>query len=195
MLALAIGVTSFVVRLVLPVDSNQPLNVHLWGWPEYVAMFGLGIAAARRGWLRPVPETLARRCGFATLAATLAVVIVAVTTGVRGMEQDVYLGGWRVAALVWAMAEGVLAVAGSVWVLAFVQRHLNGTGPLRHAMARSSYAAFMLQGPVLVAIALALRPTDLPGDVKAVVVATLGIVASFALAWQLVIRTPLRRIL
>ncbi len=63
MLALAIGVTSFVVRLVLPVDSNQPLNVHLWGWPEYVAMFGLGIAAARRGWLRPVPEILARRCG------------------------------------------------------------------------------------------------------------------------------------
>ncbi len=98
-------------------------------------------------------------------------------------------------ALAWAMAEGVLAVAGSVWVLAFVQRHLNGTGPLRHAMARSSYAAFMLQGPVLIALALVLRPTDLPGDVKALLVASLGIVGSFALAWQLVTRTPLRRIL
>ena len=57
---------------------------------------------------------------------------------------------------------------------------------------RSSYAAFMLQKPVLVALALALRPTDLPGDVTALVVATLGIVGPFAIAWRLVTRTPLR---
>jgi hypothetical protein len=50
----------------------------------------------------------------------------------------------------------------------------------------------MLQKPVLVALALALRPTDLPGDVTALVVATLGIVGSFAIAWRLVTRTPLR---
>jgi hypothetical protein len=56
--------------------------------------------------------------------------------------------------------------------------------------ASGSYAAFMLQGPVLVALALALRPTDLPGDVKSLVVATLSIVDSFALSWRLVTRTP-----
>jgi hypothetical protein len=80
-------------------------------------------------------------------------------------------------------------------VLAFAQRHLNGTGRLRRGMARGSYLAFMLQGPVLVGLALALRPTDLSGDAKALLVATLGIVGSFALAWPLVTRTPLRRIL
>jgi glucans biosynthesis protein C len=48
---------------------------------------------------------------------------------------------------------------------------------------------------VALALALALRPIDLPGDVKALVVATLGIVRSFALAWRLVTRTPLRRAL
>ncbi len=49
---------------------------------------------------------------------------------------------------------------------------LNGSGTFRRAMARSSYLAFMLQGPVLV-----------------------GIAGSFALAWPLVTRTPLRRVL
>ena len=34
-----------------------------------------------------------------------------------------------------------------------------------------------------------------PGDIKALVVATLGSVGSFALAWPLVTRTPLRRVL
>jgi len=89
----------------------------------------------------------------------------------------------------------VIAISAPIWVLAFAQRHLGRTGPLRRAMARGSYAAFMLQGPVLVALALALRPVDLSGDVKALLVATLGIVGSFALAWPLVTRTPLRKIL
>jgi hypothetical protein len=194
-LALAVGVTTFLVRVVLPLDSNQPMGVKLWGWPEYLAMFGLGVAAARRGWLRPVPRGIAGRCGIATIAATLAIVIVAVTTDLRGLEQDEYFGGWGPLALAWAMAEGVLVVSGPIWVLSAVQRHLNGTGRLRRAAARSSYAAFMLQGPVLVALALMLRPFDLPGDVKAFLVATLGIVGSFALAWPLVTRTPFRRIL
>lgn len=194
-LSLAVGAATFVVRLVLPVDSNQPLNLKLWGWPEYLAMFGLGVAAARRGWLRPVPGLLARRCGIATISATIAIAVVAVTTDLRGLDQDVYFGGWGLTALIWATAEGVLAVTGPIWTLSFVQRHLNGTGRLRRAAARSSYAAFMLQGPVLVALAVALRPIDLTGDVKALIVATLGIVGSFALAWSLVTRTLLRRIL
>ena len=194
-LSLAVGAALFILRIVFPVDSNQPLNLHLWGWPEYISMFALGVVAARRRWLGPVPRALARRCGAATLAAMLAIVVVAVTTEVRGLEQEAYLGGWGPLALIWAMGEGVLAVSGPIWVLALVQRHLNGTGRLWRAMARSSYAAFMLQGPVLVALALLLRPIDLSGDVKALLVATLGIVGSFALAWPLVTRTSLRRVL
>jgi hypothetical protein len=193
-LALTVGVVTFGLRIVLPMDSNQPLNLHLWGWPEYVAMFALGVTAARRGWLRPVPRGLATRCGVATLVATLAVGIVAVSTDLRGLEQDVYLGGWGSPAFVWAMAEGVLAVGGPIWVLAFAQRRLIGTGRLRRAMARGSYLAFMLQGPVLVALAVMLRPVDLTGDVKALLVATLGIAGSFALAWPLVTKTRLGRI-
>ena len=193
-LALVVGISTFLVRIVLPVDSNQPLNLKFWGWPQYVAMFGLGIVAARRGWLRPVPPPLARWSGRSALAATLVVVTVAVTTELRGMEQAEYFGGPRFLALVWAMADGVLAVSGPIWVLSLVQRHLNGTGRLRSAMARGSYLAFMLQGPVLVALAVALRPLDIPGDIKALLVASLGVVGSFALAWPIVTRTPVGRI-
>jgi hypothetical protein len=48
---------------------------------------------------------------------------------------------------------------------------------------------------VLIGLALLLRPIDLSGDVKALLVATMGIAGSFALAWPLVTRTPLRRML
>jgi len=42
------------------------------------------------------------------------IVIVAVTTDLRGLDQDVYFGGWGLLALVWAMGEGVLAVSGPI---------------------------------------------------------------------------------
>ena len=69
LLSVAVGVSTFIVRIGLPADSNQPLNLHLWGWPEYLALFGLGVAAARNGWLRPVDRALARRCGIVTIVA------------------------------------------------------------------------------------------------------------------------------
>jgi fucose 4-O-acetylase-like acetyltransferase len=190
-----VAASTFLVRLVFPIDSGQPLNLHLWQWPACVVMFGLGVVAARQGWLRPVPEALARRCGIATLIATLVMLIAVLSAGPLGIDEEAFLGGWQVPALITAIVEAVLVVAGPIWVLAVAQRHLNRSGPVRRAMTRSSYAAFMLQGPVLFGLALALRPFDLPGDIKALVVATLGIVGSFALAWSLVTRTPLRRIL
>lgn len=194
-LVAAVAASTFLVRLVFPVDSGQPLNLHLWQWPACVVTFGLGVVAARRGWLRPVSEALARRCGIATLIATLVMLIAVLSAEPLGIDEEAFLGGWQVPAVITAIVEGVLVVAGPIWVLAAAQRHLNRSGPVRRAMSRSSYAAFMLQGPVLFGLALALRPFDLPGDIKALVVATLGIVGSFALAWSLVTRTPLRRIL
>jgi hypothetical protein len=195
LLALAVGLATFLVRIGFPADSNQPLNIHLWAWPEYVAMFVLGVTAARRGWLRPVPRTIARPAGITTLAVIVVLPAIILSTEPLGLTEDAWFGGWGLPAFIGGLLEGLIAVAAPVWVLSFAQRHLNGSGPLRRAMARSSYAAFMLQGPVLIACELALRSAPLPGDAKAVIVAVLGIAASFALAWPLVTRTPVGRVL
>ena len=63
-------------------------------------------------------------------------------------------------------------------------------------ISRSSYGAFMLQGLVLIGLAIALRPLPLPAEVKALIVAAGGVVGSFALAWLLISRVPgVRRVL
>jgi hypothetical protein len=48
---------------------------------------------------------------------------------------------------------------------------------------------------VLIALMIALRPVDVPAEVKALAVAGLGVAGSFALASVLVTRTRLGRIL
>jgi hypothetical protein len=196
-IAVGIATVSFVARLWFPLGSAQVANLKPWQWPQFLAMFGLGVLSARRGWLAPVPDRLRRGCGLAALAATLAFpFVVAVATAV-GLPADLelFLGGWRWQAAAAAVAEGVLAVSASLWLLGVAQRHAGPRGRLAHALARSAYGAFLVQGPVLIALALALRPLAAPAEIKALAVAVAGVAGSFALAWLVVTRTRLARIL
>jgi len=107
-----------------------------------------------------------------------------------------FFGGWHRAALATAAAEGLLAVTVSVWLLGLAQRRLDQrTGALRAATTRAAYAAFLVQGHVLVGLALAVRPLALPAEAKALAVSLLGVVVSFAVGWLLVARTALGRLL
>jgi peptidoglycan/LPS O-acetylase OafA/YrhL len=62
-------------------------------------------------------------------------------------------------------------------------------------LARSAFGAFLLQGPVLIGLMIAMRPIGVPAEGKALAVASLGVVGSFALSWLLVNRTRLGRVL
>jgi hypothetical protein len=70
--------------------------------------------------------------------------------------------------------------------------------PCRKPRRRSSKIrprrAFLLQGIVLIGLMIAFRPIGVPAEVKALAVAGLGVTGSFALAWLLVSRTRLGRI-
>jgi hypothetical protein len=196
-IAVAVATATFVVRLWFPMDSAQVANLKPWQWPQYLAMFGLGVMSARRGWLAPVPDRLRRGCGLAALTATLSFPLLILVADALGLPTDIdlFAGGWGWQAAVAAATEGVLAVTASLWLLGFAQRHAGPHGPLARGLARSAYSAFVVQGPVLVALALVLRPLVLPAAVKALAVAVAGVGVSFALAWLLVARTRLGRIL
>ena len=192
-LGAAIALSSFVIRLRFAADTGQVVNLHLWEWPQCLGLFALGVASGRRGWLDPVPDGLRRRCGVVALAATSAIPALIFTSSPLGIDEDAYMGGLGWPSLATCLAEGALAVAGCVWVIGFARRRL--TTPVRTWPARSAYAAFVIQGPVLLGLAVGLRAAPLPGDLKALLVASGGVAGSFLAAHPLVTRTPLGRIL
>ena len=106
-----------------------------------------------------------------------------------------FVGGWHPQALAFDVAEASLVVAGSVWLLGLAQRRLTSRAPLLAGSARAAYAAFMLQVPVLLSLEIAARPFPWPPLVKAVLVGTLAVAASFGLGWLLVRRTRLGKII
>ncbi|HEX6870515.1 MAG TPA: acyltransferase [Micromonosporaceae bacterium] len=187
-----VAIATFLVRLVFPLGSERYVDLNLFEWPACAAMFGLGIAAARRGWLTAVPDRLRRQCRTATLVTAAAFAVVAAYGAVIGGDfEQVWGGGWRWTALAFDTAESALAVFGPVWILGLAQqrldRRLTWSGP---AVSRSAYAAFILQGFVLIGFAVSLRVVPAPAEVKALLLAAGGVAGSYALAWLLIRRIP-----
>jgi peptidoglycan/LPS O-acetylase OafA/YrhL len=187
-LAAGVAVATFLVRLRFPLDSTQFADLHLWQWPQYVALFALGLL----GRLDPVPDRLLRVCGIAALVGVLGIAACAGVVALRHVPPARFFGGFNPAALVPAAAEGLLAVTVSVWLLGLAQRHLNR--PWDFA-SRGAYVAFLVQGHVLVGLALLLRPVGVPAEVKGLAVSVLGVVLCFGLGWLSAARTPLGRLL
>jgi hypothetical protein len=176
-----ITVATFTVRLWIPARSGQIADLHLWQWPQCLGMFVLGVAAARHGWQHHVPDRVRRACAAATVGTLVALPTLALASGVRDVARDAvpYLGGWHWAALGTAATEGVLVVAGSVWLVGLAEPH--GAGHRARRWSRAAFPAFVVQGPVLLALASAARPLDAPAEIKGPLVGALAIWACFGI--------------
>lgn len=188
-------VSTFAVRLWVPARSGQIGDLHIWWWPQLIAMFGLGIAGAGSGLARRVPDRMWRGSRVIAVLTILSVPVVAVALGVSDLagQAGPFLGGWRWQALLFAVVEAVLVVGGSVWLLGWAQRRLTRDGPLATALSRGAFAAFFIQGPVLIVLAVAARPLPFPAEVKAFLVAAAAIAVSFGAGWALTTKTRVGR--
>jgi hypothetical protein len=194
LLALAVTATTFLLRMVYEYDGDEFLiDLNMYQWPQCLAMFGLGVVASRQGWLTAVPDHLRRRCRTATLVAGAAFGAYMAYGAIAGAfeGESAWRGGLNLDALAFTTLESTVTVVGPVWLLAVAQRYLNR--PLRWArpaVSRSAYGAFMVQGYLLIGLAVALRPLPLAAEIKALLVAGGSVAGSFALAWLLIKCVP-----
>lgn len=183
----AITVASFAIRLSFPARSQQILDLHVWQWPQCIGLYLVGVVVAGQGWAESVPPRVARRCGIAVLTALAAGVTVMAVLGLSDLKRDgaPFLGGWHWQALSLDLVEAILVVGGSVWLLAWAQRRLASKAVVVHQLARSAYAAYLLQVPLLLGLEIAARSLDWPAVAKAIFVAALAVAGAFGIGWFL----------
>jgi Acyltransferase family len=190
-LVVVISATTFITRLWLPIDSHQPLEAHVWQWPQCLGMFALGIACGENGWLQPVPDRLRRNAGCAALIGLGAMIG---AFAVSSDSIDPFAGGMSWQAMLVALCEGVVAVGLGVWMVGFFQRHFDHAGPLAHAMGRAAFGAYVLQAVVVVGLAVAASFLPLAAEYKALLIAPVAVIGSFGLAWLLTLVPGVRRV-
>jgi hypothetical protein len=186
--AAAVATASFLVRLAYPYAGTTPLDLNEWQWPECIALFAIGTAGFRRGWLDAVPAQLRRSAGQVTAVAGAALAVFLLVALALGEPQESFLGAAHWPALTVACLEGVLTVFGSIWLLSVAQHRWNRSSPLSRALGRSSFAAFVVHPVLLIALALVLRPLPAGAAVKAALVVAGGVTLSFGLGHLLVSR-------
>lgn len=190
-LAAGIGLTTFAIRVVLPLDSEQFLNLHLWQWPQCALMFWFGTVCGERAWLTQLPDRWWHRTGMISFIAVLAVTALLLLGGALGGHAAAFKGGWHWQSLIAAGLEGVLTVSATLWLLEYFRRRHNHQSTFAQRLTRCAYAAYLVQFGALVALGLVVRQLALSGLAAFLLVAPLAVVTSFAVAWLVVIRFKL----
>jgi glucan biosynthesis protein C len=188
--AAVIAAGSFMMRLVSPLATDTYANLTWAAWPQATGLFTLGVLAGERGRLESLDRRWLRRLGWVAVAGLLALAVLA-ASALATDRGDAVAGGWTWQAAALALLEGLVAVGLSLWVVAWFRRRWDRRGALVRRVGRGSYAAYVLHPPVLVLASMATRPLPLAPEGKFVLVAAVGVAASFtlgaALTWRRVV--------
>jgi len=180
-----ITVSSFAVWQVWPANAVMFLNLRVGEWPQGAVLFALGVLGAEAGWLDELPTVLARRLGWVATAGVAALVALMVSLVLaRGADQALVMGA-DLPTMAFALLDGLIAVSGTLWFIAWLRGRWPSHGPLLDKAARASYATYVIHPPVLTAVMVAFAAVALAPEIKFVLVATAGAAACFTAGYAL----------
>jgi surface polysaccharide O-acyltransferase-like enzyme len=131
------------------------------------------------------PSALARRLGWVAAAGVTALVALMVSlVRARGASQAVVMGA-DLPTMAFALLDGVIAVAGTLWFIAWLRGRWPTRGALLGKAARASYATYITHPLVLTAVMVAFASVALAPEIKFVLVATAGVAVCFMAGYAL----------
>ncbi len=182
LLALLLGVASFVVRLWMPVGASfSLLNLQFPFFVLYIALFIAGLIAYRRNWLLGLPDATGKLWLGIAIALILLFVPMALAAGAMENDQS-FRGGWYWQAMAYALWESFVCFGMCIGVIYVFRRYLNRQGRLAKFLSPNAYTAYLIHAQVITATALLLRNVDLYPLLKFGLVVLIAIPVSFVLS-------------
>ncbi|WAC05865.1 MAG: acyltransferase family protein [Methanoregula sp.] len=179
---LLLGIITALVRIFVPIGSTWLFNFQIPFFPQYIALFIVGLYAAHNRWFDTIPDRLGKACTLAALA--LIAIQPFFVSAVLGSPAGISLitGGLQWQSVLYALWEQMACMMIITSLLWLFSRYLNSQGPVTGAMAGDSYAVYVFHPVVLISISLVFAGIALPQLAKFAIVLPLAICISFALA-------------
>ncbi len=156
-LGLLISICTFSVRLVQPIGTSI-MNMQLCFFPQYIALFIIGIIAYRRNWLARIPYS------FGVVWFKVAIIggsifwlaILILGGGISG-DLSKYTGGltWQSAA--YASWESFFCIGIGLGLIVLFRERFDWQGRFERFMSQNSFAVYVFHAPILIMVTLALR--------------------------------------
>jgi multidrug transporter EmrE-like cation transporter len=192
--AVALGAISFLVRIWLPIGwAFEPLNLQFPFFPQYIYLFIVGIMACRGNWLVRIPDAMGRLWLCIAIALVFIVFPALIVAG-GGLNGDIapFAGGLHWQCFAYAIWEQLAGVAIIIALLVLFRRHLNRQGRLAQAASASAYTAYIIHGPIIILVALAIRDITLYPLLKFALAVLISVPLCFALG-NVIRKLPLAR--
>jgi len=189
--ALSLGLISFIVRLVFPVGwSLSPLGFQLGHFPQYIALFTLGILASRYNWLQQADALNGKKWGVAALLLVLvAMPVMYVLKTVTNSPSEAFRGGLNWQSLLYAVWEQFTGLSIIVALLSRARRKWNEQSPLLKKMSRAAFGTYIFHPLFVIGISLLVKDLAIDPAAKLLIVAPLAVASAFFFA-GLLVRLP-----
>jgi surface polysaccharide O-acyltransferase-like enzyme len=186
--AVVLGILSYLVRIFFPVGwVLEPVGFQLAHFSQYIAMFVVGLAAARNQWLESVNIKKAKP--FARLAAAFILIgfpMIYVVKQITASPIEAFLGGGTYQSLLSSLWEQITGISIMVALLGYGKELWNRQTAILKNMTRSAYAVYIFHPLVLVSLALLFSNLKIDPAIKLLFVAPLTVIFSFLLGGMLV---------
>lgn len=150
--AFLLGIASFIVRLWFPRDTTiTELNLQLANFPQYIALFILGLVAYRRNWMMTLDEKTARYWMIVAGALSILPLIVGFTVNPRAdaLVENIF-------ELISAWWESFMCVAMCITVVYVFRTKADHQGKTTRWLSGNAYTAYLIHEPIITSIALAI---------------------------------------
>jgi glucan biosynthesis protein C len=175
--ALILGIVTFIVRIWFPSGWNfKPLNFEIPFFPQYIAMFIVGLIAYRGNWqISKEKGKLWFHISLFLLMLFPFLIGLYLTTG----NPIRYYGGFYWQAFTYALWEQFIGVSIIIALSSIFREKYDTQGRLMEAMSKSAYTVYIIHAPIIVLLALSLQGITMNPFLKFVLVAPLAVAICF----------------
>ena len=179
--ALLLGMVTFSVRIWFPIDWNfELLNLQFPFFPQYIAMFIIGLIASRGNWFMQISKNTGKLWSYIAIVLLIIYPFILVLVLSSG-DPNRLVGGFYWEGFLYALWEQLIGVSIIIALSVLFRDKYNNQGRFGKSMSSSVYATYIFHAPIFVFLALALRGIVLPPLLKFVLVAPLAVSLCFAL--------------
>jgi len=194
--AAGVGIISFLVRIVFPIGwILNPVGFQLAYFSQYVALFLLGLVAAKNNWLDAFPYDKGKRFARYALRLLLFFPVISIIEKVAKTPQDWFTAGLHWQQFLYAVWEQLLGFSIIVALLTYSKKLWNKSSALMGNLSRNAFAVYIFHPLVLITLALSFRNWGIDPALKFLVVAPLAVVGSFFLASVITLIPGIRKII
>jgi len=178
---LVLGLLSFFTRLVFPTGwVLSPLGFQLGYFPQYIALFILGIVASNNNWLEQLNLKQGRYLRIlAVFMVTVILPVMFIFYLVLKFPGSDFNGGWHTIAFSYSLWEQIAGVAIMGAMLCIAKFKWNNPTAFMKKLSDNAFGVYIFHPLVLITLSLLVKSWTVDPVVKLIIVAPLAVVLSF----------------